>query len=117
MVRLQKPAFAKVDLDDDICIYLIVSHVSSACRLILTIDGGHDEAYLCSIGGTGEMSIYLFGLVLVQRHEAIQDVIACRRIVRSTFSNIRTLVRPSVRPILVELAFIVWKIILHRADR
>ena len=63
------------------------------------------------------MGIYLFCLMLIQRDEAVQNVIAGRGIVRSTFSNIRFLVLPSVGSILVELAFIVWKVVLHWADR
>ena len=57
----------------------------------LTIDGGHDKADLCRVRGTSEMGIYLFGLMLIQRDEAVKDVVACGRIVGSTFSSIRSL--------------------------
>lgn len=82
-----------------------------------TIHSSHDEADLCGIGSTREMGVYLLGLVLVQGNETIQDVVACGGIVRSTFCNIRFLVFPAVGSILVELAFIVRKVVLHRANR
>ena len=82
-----------------------------------TVDGSHDESYLGCIGGTGEMGVDLLGLVLVEGYEAVEDVVARGRVVRSTFSNIRSLVLPSVGSNLVQLAFIVREIILHRADR
>lgn len=63
------------------------------------------------------MCIDLLGLVLVQGNETVEDVVAGRSIVRTTFRDIRFLVFLPVGSILVELAFIVWKIILHRADR
>lgn len=63
------------------------------------------------------MGVYLFGFVLIQGDKPVEDVIACRGIVRSTLCNIRSLVLPSVGSILVELAFIVWKVVLHRAHR
>ena len=81
-----------------------------------TIHSGHDKADLCGIGSTREMGVYLFGLVLVQRNEAIQDIVACGGIVRSTFCNIRFLVFPPVGSTLVELAFIIREVVLHRAQ-
>ncbi len=82
-----------------------------------TIDSSHDEANLSCIGCTCKVSVDLLGLVLIQRNKTVQDVIASRSIIGSSFSKVRTLVTLSVRPILVELAFIVWEIVLHRADR
>lgn len=83
----------------------------------LTVDGGHDESDLGGIGGTGEVGVDLLGLMLIQGYETVQDVIASRGIVRSTFSKIRCLVMPSVRSNLVQLTFIVREVVLHRADR
>ena len=82
-----------------------------------TIDSSHDKADLGCIGCTCKVGVDLLGLVLVQRNKPIQNVIASRSIIRSTFSNIRSLVFHSVGSILVELAFIVWEIILHRGNR
>ena len=63
------------------------------------------------------MGVDLFGLMLVQRHKAVQDVIARSGIVGSTFSKIRFLVISSVGSMLVELAFIVREVVFHRTDR
>lgn len=84
---------------------------------IRTIHGSHDETDLGGIGGTGKMSVDLLGLMLVQGDETVQDVIAGRGIVGSTFMKIRFLVFLSVGSNLVQLAFIVWEVVLHRADR
>ena len=51
---------------------------------IRTVDGSHDESNLSGIRGTGEVGVDLFGLVLVQRHESVENVIACRGVVRTT---------------------------------
>lgn len=59
------------------------------------------------------MSVDLLRLVLVQRNESVQDIVACRSIIRSTFINIRSLVLPTVVADLIQLAFIVREIILH----
>lgn len=63
------------------------------------------------------MCIYLLGLMLVERDESIENVVACRGIVRSTFSNIRTLVLAAVVSNLIELAFIIREIIFHGGHR
>lgn len=81
-----------------------------------TVHGRHDESDLGGIGGTGEMSVNLLRLVLVQGNETVEDVITRRRIVRSAFIKIRLLVPLAVGAILVELAFIIWEVILHWAD-
>lgn len=81
-----------------------------------TVHRSHDESDLGGIGSTGEVGVYLLGLVLVQGYESVQDIIASRGIVGSTFFKIRFVVIPSVGSILVELAFIVREIVLHRAD-
>ena len=57
----------------------------------LTIDSGHDKADLCRVRGTSEMGIYLLCLMLVERDESVEDVVACSSIVGSTFSSIRSL--------------------------
>lgn len=82
-----------------------------------TIHGRHDEADLGGVGGTSEVSVDLFDLVLVQRDETVQDVVAGRGIVRSTFGKIRSLLTSPFGSNLVQLAFIVREIVLHRADR
>ena len=41
-----------------------------------TIDGCHDEADLGGIRGAGEVGVDLLVLVLVEGHEAVQDVVA-----------------------------------------
>lgn len=86
-------------------------------RLLLTINSCHHEANLCCVGSTGKVSVYLFGLVLIERHEAVQDVVARRRVVGSTFSNINLLMFPTMISRLVELAFIVREIVLHWGNR
>ena len=63
------------------------------------------------------MSIDLLGLMLIQGNKTVEDVVASRSIVRSTFSNIRFLMIPSVCSILIELAFIIREVVLHRANR
>lgn len=63
------------------------------------------------------MGVDLFGLMLIQGYETVEDVIAGRGIVGSTFSKIRFLVIPPVASMLVELAFIVRKVVFHRTDR
>ena len=62
------------------------------------------------------MSIDLLRLMLVQGNETVEDVVAGRSVVRATFREIRFLVFPPVGSILVELAFIVWEVVLHGAD-
>ena len=51
---------------------------------MLTIDRSHDESDLRCIGGAGEMCVDLLGLVLVQAHESVQDVVASCGIVITT---------------------------------
>jgi hypothetical protein len=86
-------------------------------RATPTVNGRHDKPDLRRVGCTSEMGVYLFGFVLIQGHEPVENVVACRGIVRSTLCTIRSLVFPSVGSILVELAFIVREVILHRAHR
>ena len=62
------------------------------------------------------MGINLFRFVLIQRYKSVQNVVARSSVIGSTFSNIRFLMPSAVRPILVELAFIVREIILHGGD-
>ena len=59
------------------------------------------------------MGINLLRLVLVQGDKSVQDVIAGRSVIGSTFSNIRSMMLPAVVANLVQLAFIIREIILH----
>ena len=61
----------------------------SDCCPGLTIDSGHDEANLGCVCGTGEVSVDLLGLVLIQRDETVEDVVASSGIVRATFIYVR----------------------------
>ena len=63
------------------------------------------------------MGINLLRLVLVQGDESVQDIVAGRSVIRSTFSNIRSKMPPAVVADLVQLAFIIREIILHRGHR
>lgn len=49
-----------------------------------TVDRSHDEADLCGISGTCEVSVDLLLLGLVQRHEAVEDVVTSGGIVGTT---------------------------------
>jgi len=60
------------------------------------IDGRHDEANLCGVGGTSEMCVNLLGLVLVQADESVQNIITGQGVVIPSF--------------------VVWEVILHWAD-
>jgi hypothetical protein len=46
-----------------------------------TINCCHDESNLHCVRGTGEMGVDLLSLVLVDRDEAVQDVVACCSII------------------------------------
>jgi hypothetical protein len=50
----------------------------------LTIDGTHDEPYLGGIGGASEVSVDLLCFGLIERHESVQDIVACCGIIRAT---------------------------------
>ncbi len=105
-------------MDNDVWIDgLADEHWTPRDRSTPTVHRRHDEPDLGGIGGTSEMRIDLFGFVLVQGNETVENVVACRGVVGAPLCNIRSLVLPSVGPILVELAFIVWEVILHRAHR
>jgi hypothetical protein len=41
-----------------------------------TVHGSHDESDLHGVGGAGEMRVNLLVLMLVEGHEAVQDVVA-----------------------------------------
>ena len=62
----------------------------------LTVDCSHDESDLHGVRGTCEVSVNLLGLVLVQRHKPVEDVVASGRVVGA--------------------ALVVWEVVLHRAD-
>lgn len=49
-----------------------------------TVNSGHDEADLGRIGGAGEMRVNLLGLMLVQAHEAVENVVAGSSVVVTT---------------------------------
>ena len=51
----------------------------------LTVDGRHDEPNLSRVGGASEMGINLFGLMLIEGDESIEDVIAGGRIIRTSY--------------------------------
>jgi len=55
----------------------------------------HNESDLGGISGAGKMGVDLLGLVLVQAHESVQNVIACRSIVLTSL--------------------VIWEIVLHWA--
>lgn len=48
------------------------------------IDGRHHESDLCCICRACEMCVDLLGLGLVERDESIQNVVACRVVVRTS---------------------------------
>lgn len=52
---------------------------------MLTIYSSHDEADLRRVGGAGEMCVDLLGLLLVERDESVQYVIAGCVVVRTTW--------------------------------
>lgn len=51
---------------------------------IVTVDSGHNEANLRRVCGTGEVGVDLFLFLLIERHEAVQDVFTGRWIIRTT---------------------------------
>jgi hypothetical protein len=61
----------------------------------LTIDSGHDESNLGGVGGASEMCVDLFGFVLVQAHESIENIVA--------------------RSLVVIPSLVIGKIVLHGA--
>jgi hypothetical protein len=93
---LDQAAHSQVLLDDDICIMLTLRNLTEETLSALTIDRRHDEPDLHGIRRTREMSIDLLRLVLIQAYEAIQDVIARRRVIRA--------------------ALVIREVILHGAD-
>jgi len=87
IVRLDESAEAEVLLNDNV------------------INGGHDEADLGGIGGTGEMCVNLLRLVLVQADESVQDVVAGLGVIISSFI---------IREIVLHWAD--WKLLLETID-
>lgn len=49
-----------------------------------TVDSGHNEADLGGVGGTGEVGVDLLLLGLVQRHEAVENVVTGGSVVGTT---------------------------------
>ena len=62
----------------------------------LTINSSHNETDLHGIGSAGEMSVDLLGLVLVERDETVENVVASSGVIRTTL--------------------VVWEVVLHGAD-
>ena len=50
----------------------------------LTVDSSHDKANLSGVSGTSEVRVDLFGLMLVQRYKAVENIVASSGIVRTT---------------------------------
>jgi hypothetical protein len=65
-------AHSEVLLDND------VWHVSMTLAMVgeRTVHGSHDESDLHGVGGASEVGVDLLVLVLVEGHEAVQDVVA-----------------------------------------
>ena len=82
-----------------------------------TIDSRHNETYLGGISSASEVGIDLLRFVLVQGDKSVQDIVAGRSVIRSTFSNIRSMMLPAVVADLVQLAFIIREIVLHGGHR
>jgi len=49
------------------------------------IDSGHNESYLGGVGSASEMGVDLFGLMLVQADESVEDVVASQGVIITTF--------------------------------
>ena len=96
---------------------LAASFNSDESEALLTVYSCHDKPDLCGVGSTCEMGVYLFGLVLIEGNEPVQDVVASRGIIRTTLVNIRYLLSFPVGSILVKLAFIIREVVLHRTNR
>lgn len=84
---------------------------------VRTVYSRHHESDLRRVGSTCEMGVYLLCLMLIEGDESVQDVVACRSVIRATFSNIRLLMLATPSAVLVQLAFIVREIVLHRRHR
>ena len=95
----------------------LVQEIGKVEWFLPTVHRRHDESDLGGIGSTSKVGVYLLRLMLVQRYKAVQDIVAGRGIVGSTFFKVRFLVIPSVGSNLVQLAFIVREIMLHWAGR
>lgn len=85
-----------------------------------TIDSSHDESDLGRIRCAGKVGIDLLGVVLIQAHESIQNVVTCGSIIRSTCLPVRRAIfgrirqeRASSKPGM--RTFVVREIVLHGA--
>ena len=101
-------------------VHKLVQRVAGAWRDGHTVDSGHDESDLGGIGGASEMGIDLFGIVLVQGDETVQNVVTCGSIIGSTCLPVRGTIlgrvrheRASGKPGM--RTFIIRKVILHGA--
>ena len=82
-------------MDNDICLIVSMS-IYNLNMWGITIHGGHDKTDLRGIRRTGEMSINLLLLGLIQRDEAIEDVLAGQGVIGA--------------------ALVIGEVILHGAD-
>jgi hypothetical protein len=62
--------------------------VELSVRFGRTIDCCHDKPDLHCICCAGKMGINLLGLMLIERHEPVEDVVASCRIVGATYDNV-----------------------------
>jgi len=53
----------------------------SKVETLLTVNSSHDEADLGGVGGAGKVGVDLFGVVLIQAHEAVENVVASLAVV------------------------------------
>lgn len=95
--RLYQAAHAEILLDDDVCGRIstcVLKEGFDKRKLAFqhTVHSRHDEADLHGIGGACKVCVDLLGLVLVQRDEAVEDVVACRSVVRTAWSKVSTTV-------------------------
>ena len=54
----------------------------------LTIHSTHNESYLRCVSGASEVGVDLFRFCLIQRHEPVQDVVACGGIIGTTLGSV-----------------------------
>ena len=97
---LYQATHPQVLLDDNICselahVICVRGRETSVGKL--TIHGSHNETDLHGICRTSEMRVDLLGLVLVERHKAVEDVVTGSGVVSATL--------------------IIGEVVLHRADR
>ena len=82
--------------------------------LCITINGCHNETDLCGISGAGKVGIYLLGLGLIKRYEAIQDIVTGSGIILA--SCIPNQISNRAKIPLGKQTFVVAEIVLHWAN-